>query len=98
ESLVGSDEDEEHEDAERRRSKFPLYTDKLKFSLGMSFKDDKQFKSAIRKYSKECRRQLKFFKNELKKVIVRCIASPSCPQKIRASYSPVAKCLQIKTF
>ncbi|KAK5803225.1 hypothetical protein PVK06_030868 [Gossypium arboreum] len=40
-SLVGSDEDEEHEDCERRRSKFPLYNDKLKFSLGMLFKDGK---------------------------------------------------------
>ncbi|MBA0786624.1 hypothetical protein Gotri_025139, partial [Gossypium trilobum] len=38
-SLVGSDEDEEHEDGDRKRSKFPLYNDKLKFSLGMLFKD-----------------------------------------------------------
>ncbi|KAG8481024.1 hypothetical protein CXB51_025783 [Gossypium anomalum] len=68
------------------------------FSLGMLFKDGKQFKSAIRKYSKECRRQLKFIKNEPKRVVVRCIASPNCPWRIRASYSPVAKCLQIKTF
>ncbi|MBA0753859.1 hypothetical protein Gogos_021378 [Gossypium gossypioides] len=49
-SLVGSDEGEEHEDGEKRRSKFPLYNDKLKFSLGMLFKDGKQFKSVIRKY------------------------------------------------
>ncbi|KAK5834833.1 hypothetical protein PVK06_010511 [Gossypium arboreum] len=97
-SLVESDEDEEHEDGERRRSKFPLHNDKLKFSLGMLFKDGKQFKSAIRKYSKECRRQLKFIKNKPKRVVVRCIASPNCPWRIRASYSPVAKCLQIKTF
>ncbi|MBA0753860.1 hypothetical protein Gogos_021378, partial [Gossypium gossypioides] len=47
-SLVGSDEGEEHEDGEKRRSKFPLYNDKLKFSLGMLFKDGKQFKSVIR--------------------------------------------------
>ncbi|KAK8328861.1 hypothetical protein V6Z12_A11G281400 [Gossypium hirsutum] len=46
-SLVESDEDEEYKDGERRRSKFPLYNDKLKFSLGMLFKDSKQFKSAI---------------------------------------------------
>ncbi|MBA0756648.1 hypothetical protein Gogos_022247, partial [Gossypium gossypioides] len=46
-SLVGSDEDEEHENGERMRSKFPLYSDKLKFSLRMLFKDGKQFKSAI---------------------------------------------------
>ncbi|MBA0613065.1 hypothetical protein Godav_013575 [Gossypium davidsonii] len=39
-SLVGSDEDEEHENGERMRSKFPLYNDKLKFSWGMLFKDD----------------------------------------------------------
>ncbi|MBA0628488.1 hypothetical protein Godav_023210, partial [Gossypium davidsonii] len=70
-SLVGSDKDKEHEDGGRKRSKFPLYNDKLKFSLEMLFKDDKQFKSAIRKYSKECRRQLKFIKNEQKRVIVR---------------------------
>ncbi|KAH1108201.1 hypothetical protein J1N35_011969 [Gossypium stocksii] len=61
-SLVGSEKEEEHEDGERRRSKFLLYNAKLKFSLGMLFKDGKQFKSAIQKYSKECRRQLKFIK------------------------------------
>ncbi|MBA0700930.1 hypothetical protein Goari_022499, partial [Gossypium aridum] len=64
----------------------------------MLFKDSKQFKSTIRNYSKECRRQLKFLKNEPKRVIVRCIASPNCPWKILASYSLVAKCLQIITF
>ncbi|KAK5845761.1 hypothetical protein PVK06_001980 [Gossypium arboreum] len=74
-SLVESDEDEEDEDGERKRSKFPLYNDKLKFSLGMLFKDGKQFKSAIRKDFKECRRPLKFIKNEPKRVVVRCIAS-----------------------
>ncbi|KAK5803111.1 hypothetical protein PVK06_030752 [Gossypium arboreum] len=78
-SLVGFDKDEEHEDGERMRNKFPLYSDKLKFSLGMLFKDGKQFKSAIQKYSKKCRKQLKFIKNELKSVVVRCIASPNCP-------------------
>ncbi|MBA0747689.1 hypothetical protein Gogos_004581, partial [Gossypium gossypioides] len=83
---------------ERKRSKFLLYNDKLKLSLGMLFKDGKQFKSAIRKYSKECRRQLKFIKNEPKRVVLRCIASPNFLWRIRASYSPVAKCLQIKTF
>ncbi|TYJ15670.1 hypothetical protein E1A91_A10G199100v1 [Gossypium mustelinum] len=57
-SLVESDEDEEHEDGERRRSKFPLYNDKLKFSLRMLFKDGKQ-------------KQLKFIKNEPKRVVVR---------------------------
>ncbi|KAH1096708.1 hypothetical protein J1N35_013629 [Gossypium stocksii] len=98
ESLVGSNEDEEHKDGERMRSKFPLYNDKLKFSLGMLFKNGKQFKSALRKYSKECRKQLKFIKNEPKRVVVRYIASPNYPWRIRASYSPVAKCLQIKTF
>ncbi|TYI39425.1 hypothetical protein ES332_A02G097600v1 [Gossypium tomentosum] len=83
-SLVEYDEDEEHEDGKRKMSKFPVYNDKLKFSLGMLFKDGKQ-------------RQLKFIKNEPKRVVVRCIASPNCPWRIRASYSPVAKCLQIKT-
>ncbi|MBA0731781.1 hypothetical protein Golax_025640, partial [Gossypium laxum] len=46
-SLVGSDEDEKHEDGKRKRSKFLLYNDKLKLSLGMLIKDGKQFKSAI---------------------------------------------------
>ncbi|MBA0576072.1 hypothetical protein Golob_027359, partial [Gossypium lobatum] len=97
-SLVGSDKDKEHEDGERKRSKFPLYSDKLKFSFEMLFKDDKQFKSAVQKYSQECRRQLKFIKNEQKRVIVRCIASPNWPGRIRANYNPVVKCLQIKMF
>ncbi|MBA0576071.1 hypothetical protein Golob_027359 [Gossypium lobatum] len=64
----------------------------------MLFKDDKQFKSAVQKYSQECRRQLKFIKNEQKRVIVRCIASPNWPGRIRANYNPVVKCLQIKMF
>ncbi|MBA0747687.1 hypothetical protein Gogos_004581, partial [Gossypium gossypioides] len=81
-SLVGSNEDEEHEDGKRKKEE----------------QDGKQFKSAIRKYSKECRRQLKFIKNEPKRVVLRCIASPNFLWRIRASYSPVAKCLQIKTF
>ncbi|MBA0868952.1 hypothetical protein Goshw_020982 [Gossypium schwendimanii] len=38
---------------------------------GNETEDGKQFKSAIRKYSKECRRQLKFIKNESKRVVVR---------------------------
>ncbi|KAB2024395.1 hypothetical protein ES319_D06G085000v1 [Gossypium barbadense] len=75
-SLVRSDKDEEHEDGERRIS-----------NLGMLFKDSKQFKSVIRNYFKECRRQLKFLKNELKRVV-----------RILASYNPVAKCLQIMNF
>ncbi|MBA0696007.1 hypothetical protein Goari_002596 [Gossypium aridum] len=79
------------------RSKFPLYNDKLKFSLEM-FKDGKQFKNVNRKYSKECRKQLKFIKNKLKKVVVRFIASLNCLWRIRASYSSIVKCLQIKTF
>ncbi|PPS19546.1 hypothetical protein GOBAR_AA01027 [Gossypium barbadense] len=83
-SLVEFDEDKEHEDGERRRSKFPLYNDKLKFSLGMLFKDGKQFK--------------RFIKNESRRVVMRCIASPNCPWRIRASYSPLAKCLQINMF
>ncbi|MBA0615040.1 hypothetical protein Godav_015236 [Gossypium davidsonii] len=55
ESLVGFDEDEEHED--------------------------------------KCRRQLKFIKNKPKRVVVRCIAYPNCPWRIRTSYSLVVKCL-----
>lgn len=29
---------------------------------------------------------------------MRYIASPNCPWRTRASYNPVVKCLQIKTF
>ncbi|KAG8481417.1 hypothetical protein CXB51_026252 [Gossypium anomalum] len=36
--------------------------------------------------------------NEPKRVVVRCIASPNCPWRIRASYNPIAKCFQIKTI
>ncbi|PPS19360.1 hypothetical protein GOBAR_AA01208 [Gossypium barbadense] len=75
-NLVRSDKDEEHGDGERKTS-----------NLGMLFKDSKQFKSAIRNYFKECRRQLEFLKNEPKRVA-----------RILSSYSPVAKCLQIKNF
>ncbi|KAH1032300.1 hypothetical protein J1N35_044474 [Gossypium stocksii] len=61
-------------------------------------RNDTKFKSVIRKYSKECRRQLKFIKNEPKRAVVKCIAYLNCPWRIRASYSPIVKCLQIKTF
>ncbi|PPR91726.1 hypothetical protein GOBAR_AA28955 [Gossypium barbadense] len=82
-NLVGSNEDEEHEDGERKRKKFPLYNDRsdsLKFSLRMLFKDRKLFK-----ISKGCRRQLNFLKNESKWVAMKCIASPNCPWRILAS-------------
>ncbi|MBA0869223.1 hypothetical protein Goshw_025033, partial [Gossypium schwendimanii] len=39
-----------------------------------------------------------FLNNEPKRVVVKCIASPNCPWRILASYTLVAKCLQIKTF
>ncbi|KAG8490316.1 hypothetical protein CXB51_015509 [Gossypium anomalum] len=78
-SLVGSDEDEEHEYGERMKSKFPLYNDKMANSLRVQFESTHK-------------------NNELKRVVVRFIASPNCPWRIRASYSPIAKCLQIKTF
>ncbi|MBA0813890.1 hypothetical protein Gohar_027708, partial [Gossypium harknessii] len=49
-------------------------------------------------YEDECRRQRKFLKNESKRVVVRCIASPNYPWRILASYNPIAKYLQVKTF
>ncbi|KAK8676545.1 hypothetical protein V6N13_142119 [Hibiscus sabdariffa] len=44
--------------------------------------DGKQFKEAIRKYSKTSRRELKIIKNEPNRVTVKCIASAHCPWRI----------------
>ncbi|TYH90856.1 hypothetical protein ES332_A13G077500v1 [Gossypium tomentosum] len=42
--------------------------------------------------------ETEFLKNELKRVVVRCIASPNYPWRILASYSLIAKCMQIINF
>ncbi|MBA0682256.1 hypothetical protein Goari_023988, partial [Gossypium aridum] len=60
---------------------FPAYnpnSTSSHFCTGMMFKEGKQFKSTIRKYSMCCRREFKIFKNELNRVRVKCIASKKC--------------------
>ncbi|MBA0608848.1 hypothetical protein Godav_021019, partial [Gossypium davidsonii] len=64
-SILGS-EDDDNTNICRRRSKFPTYNPNLAsphFCIGMLFKDGKQFKSTIRKYSMCCRRKLKIIRN-----------------------------------
>ncbi|MBA0789444.1 hypothetical protein Gotri_027007 [Gossypium trilobum] len=58
--------DDDSIDVCRRRSRFPTYNPNSTsphFYIGMLFKDDEQFKSAIRKYSMCCRRELKIIRN-----------------------------------
>ncbi|MBA0725530.1 hypothetical protein Golax_022113, partial [Gossypium laxum] len=69
ESILGSDDNDNIDTCKRkrRRSRFPTYNPNSTsphFCIGMLFNDGEQFKSAIRKYSMCCRRELKIIKNE----------------------------------
>ncbi|KAK8496877.1 hypothetical protein V6N12_072489 [Hibiscus sabdariffa] len=68
------------------------------FYIGMLFKDGKEFKDAIRKYSKLSRRELKIVRNEPKRIRVKCVASAKCPWGIFISYSRATRCIQVKSF
>ena len=73
-----------------RKNRFPQYNPNVKvleFYIGMVFKDGKQFKEAVRKYSKCVKKELKFMKDEPQRIRVKCIASAKCPCRIFASYS-----------
>ena len=98
-SLVGSDADDVN--AGRRKSRFPQYNPNVEvseFCIGMVFRDGKQFKEAVRKYSRCVRRELKFMKNEPKRIRVKCIASAKCLGRIFASYNKQARGIQVKSF
>ncbi|MFQ6629121.1 hypothetical protein Gotur_007649, partial [Gossypium turneri] len=76
-SILGL-EDDDNTDICRRRSRFLTYNPNLAsphFCVGMLFKYGEQFKSAIRKYSMCCRRELKIINNESNRVRIKCIAS-----------------------
>ncbi|KAG8501352.1 hypothetical protein CXB51_003535 [Gossypium anomalum] len=67
EGLNDSVEDDDNTDVCKRRSRFPTYNPNSAsrhFCIEMLFKDGEQFKSAIRKYSMCCRRELKIIMNE----------------------------------
>ncbi|XVF59285.1 hypothetical protein PTKIN_Ptkin07bG0263300 [Pterospermum kingtungense] len=89
------------EDRGALRNDFPTYNHNssiLVFSLGMMFRNNAQFKNAIRKYSVCTRRELKIVKNEPKRIRVKCIASAECPWTIFASFSKQARGLQVKSY
>ncbi|KAK8694127.1 hypothetical protein V6N13_071684 [Hibiscus sabdariffa] len=77
--------DDEDEYCARMRGIFSIYNlndENQEFCIGMLFKDGKDFKDAIRKYSKLSRRELKIVRNESKRIRVKCIASAKCPWRI----------------
>ncbi|KAK8715719.1 hypothetical protein V6N13_043047 [Hibiscus sabdariffa] len=77
--------DDEYEYCARMRGIFSMYNpndENQEFCIGMLFKDGKEFKDAIRKYSKLSRRELKIVRNEPKRIRVKCIASAKCPWRI----------------
>ncbi|KAG8478410.1 hypothetical protein CXB51_028232 [Gossypium anomalum] len=96
--ILGS-EDDENTDVYRRRSRFPTYNPNLAsphFCIGMLFKDGKQFKSVIRKYSMCCRRELKIIMNEPNRVELNALHQKKCKRRIFASCSNMARCIQNK--
>ncbi|MFQ6646571.1 hypothetical protein Gotur_019677 [Gossypium turneri] len=102
-SILGSDDNDNIDTCKRkrRRSRFPTYNPNSTsphFCIGMLFKDGEQFKSAIRKYSMCCRRELKIIKNEPNKVRVKCITFKKCKWRIFVSYSNMSICIQVKSF
>ncbi|KAL4352899.1 hypothetical protein GQ457_06G016460 [Hibiscus cannabinus] len=97
-SLVSLDDDE-HDDAAWRKTRFPKYNpnlETLEFCLGMLFTDGKQFKEAIRKYSKTMRMELKIINNEPKRVIVKCTASAHFPWRIHTITNIMTRCMQMR--
>ncbi|XVF62802.1 hypothetical protein PTKIN_Ptkin09bG0037500 [Pterospermum kingtungense] len=62
------------------------------------FKDGKEFREGIHKYSLVSRKALKFVRNEPYRIRVKCIAVAKCPWVIFASYSKIARGKQVKTF
>lgn len=64
----------------------------------MVFKDGKEFKEAIYKYSAFIKRELKIIRNEPKRIRVKCKAVAKCPWQIYGSYSKQARGIQIKSF
>ncbi|KAK8987265.1 hypothetical protein V6N11_027021 [Hibiscus sabdariffa] len=94
-------EEEDDEYCAKMRSMFSVYNpnhENPEFCIGMLFKDGKEFKDAIRKYSKLSRRELKIIRNEPKRIRVKCLASAKCPWRIFASYSRATRCIQVKSF
>ena len=76
-SLVGSDEKDDRDDAQRRKSRYVRYNQNEKcpkFKCGMVFLDKIQFGEAIRKYSVNYRRELKFIKNEPARILVQMLS------------------------
>ena len=95
-----NDSDEEsHDDARRGPSSHIRYDPTTKvpeFSIGMVFDNNVQFKDAVKKYAFELGHDLKFLKNETKRVRVGC--RNKCEFRLFAAYGNVHRCFQIKTY
>ncbi|XP_014499233.1 uncharacterized protein LOC106760293 [Vigna radiata var. radiata] len=95
-SNVASDEDVSED-----RRKFPKYraedmTKTFKFKLGMEFKSLKDFKSALQEHSVLNGKEVKFVKNDLKRVRVVC--KKGCGFVIMASKVGGRKTFRVKTL
>ncbi|KAL4342055.1 hypothetical protein GQ457_08G017750 [Hibiscus cannabinus] len=97
-SLASCDEEEDEATLRRKNPKYNQNSERPQFCLGMLFTDGKEFKTAIYKYSRCSRRELKIMKNEPKRINVKCIASAKCPWRVYASKNRQTMCIHVKTF
>ncbi|GLU04917.1 hypothetical protein SLE2022_220450 [Rubroshorea leprosula] len=66
------------------------------FDIGMRFKDAKQFRLAVCKYSIQKQAQLRKVRNERTRVRFRC--QTGCKWELFASYDPKYECFVVKTY
>ncbi|GKV32903.1 hypothetical protein SLEP1_g41469 [Rubroshorea leprosula] len=66
------------------------------FDIGMRFKDAKQFRMAVCKYSIQKQAQLQKLRNESTRVRFRC--QTRCKWELFASYDPKYECFVVKTY
>ncbi|OMP03219.1 Transposase, MuDR, plant [Corchorus olitorius] len=100
-SLVNSDGDSDHDDATSRRSRYPRFNFNAaipEFAKTMVFIDHEQFRSAIKKYSIASKKELRFVKNEPRRLRVKCKVTDSCPWRIYAAWNEEIRVVQVRKF
>ncbi|OMO89493.1 Transposase, MuDR, plant [Corchorus capsularis] len=96
-SLVNSDGDLDHDDATSRRSRYPRFNFNAaipEFAKTMVFIDHEQFRYAIKKYSLASKKELRFVKNEPRRLRVKCKVTDSCPWRIYAAWNEEIRAVQ----
>lgn len=82
----------------RKKLKLPSYNPESDFpelEKGMLFEDAKQFKTAMIKYAVHFKRDIYFYKNESRRVRVKCV--DGCPFLCHCSWEERYRCFQLKT-